>query len=633
MSAYIINTMKHYCILFLTVITYIFSSCNNSDITKVDVLIVGGGASGVAAGVQSARLGSNALIIEEHPWLGGMLTSAGVSCIDGNRRLPSGIWGEFRDSLVSHYGSREALQTGWVSNVQFEPSVGNKIFQKITTNEKNLSVWHNTILEGLEKNNGKWIATVNTEGNTRQIEAKIVIDATELGDVAKMCGVKYDIGMDSRYDTNESIAAEKANDIIQDLTYVAVLKNYGKDVSIPRPEGYDSTVFACACKNEICITPKEGHRTLRAPEEMITYGKLPNGKYMINWPLEGNDYYLNIIEMSREERIAALQNAKDFTMKFIYFLQNQAGFNTYGLADDEFPTEDKLPFIPYHRESRRIHGEVRFSVNHVAEPYTQQDKLYRTCIAVGDYPIDHHHQRYTGKETLPDLHFYPVPSFGLPMGCLIPKDVDGLIVAEKSISVTNLVNGATRLQPVVLQIGQAAGTIAALAIKDDKNVREVPVRDVQNALLETKNYLQPFLDVPQESPLFKPYQRVGSTGILRGTGKNVGWSNETWLRVDTLLLASELEGLKEVYPYADLANMPTPVKVSNAIELISQIAEKEGIKLDKEAELLAKDLYGKYELGTLDPNNAIKRGEFAILVDELLDPFNRKQVDIRGNFN
>ena len=79
--------------------------------------------------------------------------------------------------------------------------------------------------------------------------------------------------------------------------------------------------------------------------------------------------------------------------------------------------------------------------------------LYRTTIAVGDYPVDQHHDRYDGNEPLPDLHFHPVPSYGLPLGTLIPVQADNLVVAEKSISVSNVVNGTTRLQPVVLQIG------------------------------------------------------------------------------------------------------------------------------------------------------------------------------------
>ena len=95
-----------FCSLFI-------SSCSeNSPILNVDVLVVGGGTSGVAAGLQSARSGVNTLIVEETSWLGGMLTSAGVSAVDGNYNLPAGIWGEFQSRLIAYYGSRDSLKTG-----------------------------------------------------------------------------------------------------------------------------------------------------------------------------------------------------------------------------------------------------------------------------------------------------------------------------------------------------------------------------------------------------------------------------------------------------------------------------------------------------------------------------------------
>lgn len=50
--------------------------------TNYELIIVGGGASGTAAGISAGRLGVKTLIIEQTPWLGGMLTSAGVSAID-----------------------------------------------------------------------------------------------------------------------------------------------------------------------------------------------------------------------------------------------------------------------------------------------------------------------------------------------------------------------------------------------------------------------------------------------------------------------------------------------------------------------------------------------------------------------
>ena len=87
-------------ILIFSVISLLFCSCVTQ---KVDVLVIGGGASGTTAGVKSARFGANTMIVEEFDWLGGMLTSAGVSAIDGNNKLPGGLWCEFRDSLALRY--------------------------------------------------------------------------------------------------------------------------------------------------------------------------------------------------------------------------------------------------------------------------------------------------------------------------------------------------------------------------------------------------------------------------------------------------------------------------------------------------------------------------------------------------
>ncbi|AVM52673.1 FAD dependent oxidoreductase [Bacteroides zoogleoformans] len=623
--------MKSFLIACLSILFTSFIPYDDAQDNQIDVLVVGGGASGVTSGIQAARMGVKALIIEETEWLGGMLTAAGVSAIDGNYNLPAGLWGELKNRLSDYYGGLDAMRTGWVSNLLFEPSAGNAVLHEMTQAEKNLSVWKQATLKDLKREGECWLAVVQTKDKgLKTVRAKVLIDATELGDVAKLCGVKYDIGMESRSDTNEDIAPEKGNNIVQDITYVAILKDYGKDVTISQPEGYDPKEFACACANPICITPKEPDRVW-SKEMMLTYGRLPNNKYMINWPIEGNDYYINLVEMTPEERKKALEYAKHYTLCFVYFMQHELGYKTLGLADDEYPTTDRLPFIPYHRESRRIHGLVRFTLNHITHPYTQVEPLYRTSIAVGDYPVDHHHTRYHGYEELPNLYFHPIPSFGLPLGALIPQEVEGLIVAEKSISVSNIANGTTRLQPVVLQIGQAAGALAALSVMQQKKVSEVGVRSVQKAILDAKGYLMPYLDVPAEDIRFKSYQRIGSTGILKGVGRNVKWSNQTWLRADTLLLASELQGLSDVYPHVNLSRRgDTPVTVEEAVEIIRKVAVEENLKgnMMKRAE----QVWQEFGMKNFDLKRAILRGEMAVLIDQLLDPFNNKEIDIKGQF-
>lgn len=596
------------------------------------LLIAGGGASGVTAGVAAARLGTKAMIVESTPWVGGMLTSAGVSAIDGNKDLPAGLWGEFRDSLVAYYGSREALRTGWVSDVQFEPSTGERILRNMILAQPGLTLVNGYTPAGVERRGGKWFTTfTNASGDSLVVTSDLIIDATELGDIADMAGVEWDMGMESKADTGEDVAPERSNSIIQDLTYVAVLKDYGKDVTIPRPDGYDPQEFACTAWNPVCVTPKEPDR-MWDPDKMITYGALPNGKYMINWPIEGNDFYVNLIPLSPAEREKALETAKNYTLCYLYFLQTQLGFNTLGLADDEFPTADLLPMIPYHRESRRIHGIARYTVTDMTDPF--RNNLYRTSIAVGDYPVDQHHQRYQGEESLPDLHFHPVPSFGLPMATLLPADTDSLIVAEKSISVSNIANGATRLQPVVLQIGQAAGTIAALALAKGVSPADVPVREVQKSILAQNGYLMPYLDCEPQSPMFAPLQRIGASGVLRGESRRVGWTNETRLHPDSLLTRGDLALLADLYGVRRPTGNDTDKVYRRDIEsIITEIAATPaGTSVDLyQAYPKASEALSRAGLSMPAFDAPVTRGAYAVVIDALLNPFESLPVDHHGD--
>ena len=131
---------------------------------QYDVVIVGGGASGTMAGIQSARLGSTTLILEETLWLGGMLTSAGVSAIDGNYKLYSGLWQEFRERLYDHYGGQDSVKTGWVSNVLFEPDVAAEILWDMSEREQTLNVWFNSTVSSLDFVDGKWNIILNKNG-------------------------------------------------------------------------------------------------------------------------------------------------------------------------------------------------------------------------------------------------------------------------------------------------------------------------------------------------------------------------------------------------------------------------------------------------------------------------------------
>lgn len=594
---------------------------------RVDVLVVGGGTGGTAAGIQSARTGARTLIVEPTPWLGGMLTAAGVSATDGNHLLPSGLWAEFREQLYKVYGGPNKVATGWVSNTQFEPHVGDSIFKSMAARESNLTVLYGYELIAVLKK-GDRICGARfqhlTTGKKLLVRSTQLIDATELGDAIALAGVPFDVGMEASSVTGEDVNVPATNDIIQDITYAAILKDYGSgaDCTIVRPPNYDPREFDGACTDYYL------DKTRLAPnvdaKKMITYGQLPNRKYMINWPGYGNDIYLSLISLSPAQRRQALEAAKQQTLRFIYFLQTQLGFRHLGLASDEFQTADRLPYMVYHREGRRMQGVTRFKVQHLSRPFNEDAPLYRTGISVGDYPIDHHHRKHS--EAPQHLGFYPVPSYNVPLGSLIPRLQKGIIAAEKSISVSNVVNGTTRLQPCVLLTGQAAGLLAAKAALTNRSAKDVPVRELQQALLEAKAYIMPYADITPTHPHFAAVQRIGATGLLRGRLQPSGWANRTWFDADSLVRWSDLtQGLSAYINKTPQQDPGLFVTGKDLIWVLDQLIP--GTLTVGHV----RELFDSAGFASWDADRTVRRIEVAVALDRLADPFRSRAVNHQGN--
>jgi len=613
--------VKWICVIVFVCSTFISLNIYGemSKIRKTEVLVIGGTTSGISAGLQSARLKVPTLIVEETPWLGGMMTAAGVSATDGNHRLNSGIWNEFRDKLRIHYGGEVALSTGWVSNTQFEPHIGDSIFKSMVAAEKQLSVIYGYHLTGILKDGNKVTGAVfeNELKERLTVQAKVVIDATDLGDGLAMAGAAYDLGMEARSVTGEENAPDSANNIVQDLTWVAVLKDYGTgaDKTIKKPKNYNPEIFRGSCAMTV-------DSVLIDCQKMLNYGRLPNNKYMINWPRHGNDIYLNVVEMDWSQRKEELKKAKERTLSFIYYIQTELGFKNIGLADDEFPTVDKLAFVPYHREGRRLRGIQRLTINHVRDIY-EGKPIYRTGISVGDYPVDHHH---ACNPDAPKIHFPSVPSFNIPLGALIPEKIDGLIVSDKAISVSNIINGSTRLQPCVLLTGQAAGALAALSVQNNLQVREVNIRKVQQSLLDAGAYLMPLVDVNPTDKEFQAIQRVTASGILKVKGESYKWANRTWFYPDTTITVNEFsEGLNAFNNKNIVAGNQSVLTIEKTSSMLSSF-----LSSDISPEILK--VWETRMSRKFDIKLEITKRELSVLVDELIHPFESKTIDFDGNY-
>ncbi|MDY6939059.1 MAG: FAD-dependent oxidoreductase [Cyanobacteriota bacterium] len=481
---------------------------------RTEVLVVGGGTGGTAAAIQAARRGVRTVLVSEFPWLGGMLTAAGVSAPDGNElaAFQTGLWGTFLRELQRRQPG--GFDRAWVSFFTFDPRIGAEIFADWVAALPNLTwIWGQVPREVYRT--GDRITGVRFDNY--QIDADIVLDGTELGDVLALGEIPYRWGWDWQLEWNEPSAPTAPNELsdrfpVQALTWVVLLRDFGEDAiapEIPAPPTDNPDRFTGAL---------EGY----TPEKFLSYGQLSEDLYMVNWPQHGNDYGEDLERLvgGASQRQEVLQEAYWHSLSFARFVQTQVG-RRYGLAEGIFPAlgennavSSAFALHPYYRESRRLVGlETVREQDILPIPGGNTASLNASSIAIGNYQNDRHYPGYhlplEPKSTRWGGRVTGTP-FTLPYGCLVPATIDGLLVCEKNISVSHIANGATRLQPVVMNIGQAAGMAAALCVELGTQPRDLPVKKLQQALLEEPTVpaaLVPLFDSLAEDEDWLQWQR------------------------------------------------------------------------------------------------------------------------------
>lgn len=492
------------------------------EVIETDVLIVGGGTGGTAAAIQAARRGVRTVLVSEFAWLGGMLTTAGVTAPDGLElaAFQTGIWGAFLQALQTR--QPQGLDHAWVSFFTYEPQIGAAIFADWVRALPNL----------------RWIAEqlpleVQMQGNRvvavrfadYLIRAKITLDATELGDLLALADISHRWGWEWHSLWQEPSAPIHPSTLtqaytVQAPTWVFILQALNAD-NQENPSVALGQASGQSRRFEPFVGTWEGYGT----EAFLNYGRLPNNRFMINWPQCGNDYGLQADRLvgSAADRQAFLQDAFCHAQDYAEYLQQQLG-QGYGLAE-VFPASSHLgggafALHPYYRESRRLKGLTTVREQDIlplaggqvaALPVDSEGMV--TAIAIGNYANDHHYPGFKfalhPKSTRWGGRWTGTP-FALPYGCLIPETVDGLLVCEKNISVSHIANGATRLQPTVLGIGQAAGMAAALCVEQNSQPRELAVRRLQSALLQdpvAPLAVVPLFNLPPTHPDWLTWQR------------------------------------------------------------------------------------------------------------------------------
>lgn len=501
------------------------------------------------------------------------MTAAAVSTMDeGSREIrQSGIYKDFIDRIKSHYqalGKSVGTCYGDDQTVCFEPKVGQQILKEMIAEQSNITLLLRQQVVSVVKSGNK-VEGVGISGG-RVLKGKVVIDATEYGDIIPMTGARYRLGNSTSDNINQ-------NSCIQDLTYTAVIKKYPNGVPEELkmkkpPSGYSALLrnhFALIVPGLSDFARHNVYRGLPDSSNPQSYSALqPEAitKTVVNW---ANDYpaeypyetgkpadftnstlKINYLE-DKNYRKQANCEAKLKTLQFIYYVQHDLGKSDWSLSNDEGfdtpynieegscpnipaefkPMEKHFPLIPYVRESRRLIGLQTLTgknIKRVGSPtHAQQD--FESSLAVGDYGTDLHNCRSeaTLETDLEGLGEWMDPvkgAFQIPFESFIPQDIDGFLVAEKNLSQSRLASGATRLQPSTMLTGQAAGAIAALASQKGVEPRSLKPIEIQKVLVENKapvslfSLNNSFADVGVDNWAWPSVQIVSTYNIMTGYG-------------------------------------------------------------------------------------------------------------------
>ncbi len=520
-----------------------------------DILIAGAGMGGVAAALRAAERGNSVCMTEETRWIGGQLTSGGVSALDENRfmefsggtrtyyRLRRGIRDYYRQrfTLAPAVSGLEDFNPGscYVSPLCFEPKAGlNVLDEMLKPWGVRIQVFPRTRVIDLDLSGGRIqsaLAFRLDAGDVIRIKPKFVLDATETGDLLPLARVPYVVGSEAKSDTNEPDAGPSPNPgCVQSFTYpFAVEHRPGEQHRIPKPSDYEKhwknqafslllnypkslgwvgdvqyTMFGedPPIPNNQSPRPFFGWRRLLARGN-FTGANAPNDLALVNWPRQ--DYPAeSLLDREPLDLARILQQAKRVSLAFLYWLQNDlprddgkgTGYPELMLRPDVMGTEDGLSMAPYIRESRRLRASGRIVEQDIGADYQDGSRArwFTDSIGVGFYMIDIH-PCGTGERG----HMMMPKPFQIPMAALIPQGVSNFLPAGKSIGVTHITNGAFRLHPVEWNVGEAAGTIASLAIRNG----ELPdASSVQLELVRAGVPLVWFDDLLPDEPHFAAVQ-------------------------------------------------------------------------------------------------------------------------------
>lgn len=449
--------------------------------SNYDVIVVGGGPSGFIAATAAARLGAKTLLIERYGFLGGMPTAACIGPISPfhyhDEQVVAGIPQQFIDRMVGLGGStghaKATDPAGHGSYVCFYDRQIYKWAALQMVREAGAELLLHSFVSDVAVEAGKLRAvTTISKSGARTFGARVVVDATGDGDVAALAGAQYTVGRSDGALQPATLMFEMAQ---VDTAAVKAYMDTNAEDFWRRSEIVTMRPFASHLESHhFC-----GQGFVQAVREATANGELQLGRdSVLFWTtVRPGLLHFNTTRVARVNALSAEDltraeiEGRDQVMSLAGFLRKRVpGFANAYVSD----TGVQIGI----RESRHILGDHILTQNEVCRGTKHPD-----VIARGYFPIDiHNPYGRNGAENDGGVWQDIDDSYDIPFPCLLPRGLDGLLVAGRAISATHEAHASFRTQGGVMAIGHAAGAAAALAARNSVEPRGMDVATLQQAL-------------------------------------------------------------------------------------------------------------------------------------------------------
>jgi hypothetical protein len=440
---------------------------------ETDILVVGGGPTGIIAAWAAANQGKKVMLIESRGFLGGNLV-LGLP-LNGflGRKGNQVIWGlpqKFVDRLKALGGATEHRPCPLhVSLTMIDPDLVGKVSWGIME-ENHIDVlmyvfFTDVIMDG-DKVKG---VIIDSKAGREAILAKEIIDCTGDADVAFRAGVPCQKGNEGGHMQPPSLMFDMRG---------VDMAEFRKEIA-DHPEKYESDTipneFFREDKNFVFVGMRQQIIDAREHDGL----DLPVDRTIIVTGMKKDEAWIN---MSRVNGVDSTKPESYTYGEEVSIKQNEdvvKYLKKYVPGFENAWVDKTTPFLGI-RESRRIEGEYMMTADDILKC-----RRFDDAIAVAAYPIDLHHP-IGGDCTLE----WCSDCYDIPYRCLVPKKVTNLLVAGRCASMTHEAMASTRVMPICMAMGEAAGKAAAIAANDGVPVQKVDVAKLQKQLREEGAYLR-----------------------------------------------------------------------------------------------------------------------------------------------